>query len=115
MLTAALGWLGMGGTFVAYLLLARGRLGSESLGYALLNALGGILGGIASTLYGAWPSVASNVVWATIGMHSVVVALQRRTQTASADESWSSDAWQTDPWPATLELPVLDGTQDCLV
>lgn len=109
MLTAALGWLGMGGTFVAYLLLARGRLASESLGYALLNALGGILGGIASTLYGAWPSVASNVVWATIGIHSVVVALQRRTPAAATDATWPAD----DAWPATLELPALDG-QECL-
>jgi hypothetical protein len=110
MYAAALGWLGMGGTFAAYLLLAQGRLGAESLGYALLNALGGILGGIASVIYGAWPSVASNVVWATIGLHSVAMAVQRRTRVA-ADHPAS--AW--DPLPATLELPVLDGTQDCLV
>jgi hypothetical protein len=103
MLTAALGWLGMGGTFVAYLLLARGRLASESLGYAVLNTVGGLLGGAASTLYGAWPSVASNVVWATVGMHSVVVALQRR------------DRWAADSRPAADEVSILDGAEDCLV
>lgn len=108
MFAAALGWLGMGGTFVAYLLLAQGRLGAESLGYALLNALGGILGGIASVLYGAWPSVASNVVWATIGLHSVAMAVQRRTRVVPDHPGY-------EPLPATLELPVLDGTQDCLV
>ena len=86
MITAALGWLGMGGTFLAYLLLSRGRLASESLTYALLNTAGGILGGAASVLYGAWPSVASNLVWALVGMQSVAAALSQERATRRAAE-----------------------------
>jgi hypothetical protein len=78
MITAALGWLGMAGTFGAYVLLWRGRLASESLTYSLLNTVGGLLGGMASAAYGAWPSVASNLVWAAVGLHGVVTALRRR-------------------------------------
>lgn len=75
---AALGWIGTAGTFMAYLLLWRGRVGTESMTYALLNALGGLLAGTASVLYGAWPSAASNFVWAAIGLQSTVVVLRRR-------------------------------------
>lgn len=77
-MAAALGWIGTAGTFVAYLLLWRGRVGSESLVYALMNACGGLLAGAASVLYGAWPSAASNFVWAAIGVHSTMTALHRR-------------------------------------
>lgn len=75
---AALGWIGTTGTFVAYLLLWRGRVGSESLVYALMNTMGGLLAGTASALYGAWPSAVSNFVWAAIGIHSTIAALRRR-------------------------------------
>lgn len=75
---AALGWIGTAGTFLAYLLLWRGRVGSESFVYALMNALGGMLAGTASVLYGAWPSAVSNFVWAAIGIHSTVTALLGR-------------------------------------
>lgn len=80
MVAAALGWIGTAGTFVAYVLLWRGRVGSESLTYALMNASGGLLGGIASVMYGAWPSAASNFVWAVVGVHSTLVALRHRSQ-----------------------------------
>lgn len=78
----ALGWIGTTGTFVAYLLLWRGRVGSESLVYALMNAMGGLLAGTASVLYGAWPSAVSNFVWAAIGTHSTIAALRRRFRAA---------------------------------
>jgi len=58
MLAAALGWLGTAGTFLAYAMLWRGRLGSESRRYATLNMVGGLMGGSAAALYGAWPSAA---------------------------------------------------------
>lgn len=72
MLTAALGWLGTAGTFLAYALLWKGQLTSESRRYATLNTLGGLMGGSAAALYGAWPSAASNFAWAALGLHSMV-------------------------------------------
>jgi hypothetical protein len=88
--TAALGWLGMGGTFLAYLLLSRGRLASESFTYAMLNAVGGLLGGAASVAYGAWPSAVSNLVWAMLGLQSAVVASRRSARTSPCQD-WASD------------------------
>lgn len=79
MVAGALGWIGTMGTFLAYLLLWKGRVGSESLTYAVMNAFGGLLAGTASVLYGAWPSAASNFVWAAIGIQSAVVTVHRRT------------------------------------
>lgn len=85
MLAAALGWMGTAGTFGAYLLLWRGRVTSDSLTYALLNTVGGVLAGLASAWYGAWPSVASNAVWAAIGAHTVAsTVLGRRRATLVA-------------------------------
>lgn len=77
-MAAALGWIGTMGTFVAYLLLWRGHVGSGSIVYALMNAMGGLLGGTASLLYGAWPSAASNFMWAAIGVHSTLAAVRLR-------------------------------------
>jgi len=84
MLAASLGWLGTAGTFVAYLMLWRGRLTAQSRRYALLNVAGGLMAGAASASYGAWPSAFSNFVWAAVGLHSVVtVHLSRRTSSSA--------------------------------
>lgn len=72
MFAAAVGWLGMIGTFAAYVLQSRGQLMSTSLTYAVLNAFGGVLCAVSSAFYGAWPSVASNLVWAAVGFCSMV-------------------------------------------
>ncbi|KQX74524.1 hypothetical protein [Aeromicrobium sp. Root472D3] len=72
MTAALLGWLGTAGTLAAYGLLWRGRLTSTSRRYALLNLVGGLLAGTASGLYGAWPSAASNFIWAALGLHSML-------------------------------------------
>ena len=100
MLSAALGWLGMAGTFAAYLLLWRGRVASESLTYASLNAVGGLLAGAGSVLYEAWPSAASNFVWAAFGLHSIVVSIGRPT---------GATAEQPD------EVSLRNAPRDCLV
>ncbi|KRD14079.1 hypothetical protein ASE48_03370 [Mycobacterium sp. Root265] len=71
MIAATLGWVGTAGTLVAYLSLSRGWLSNASRRYAALNIVGGVLGGTASALYGAWPSAASNYAWAAIGAMSV--------------------------------------------
>lgn len=78
MVAAALGWLGTVGTFVAYVLLVRGRITAGSAQYAAMNVGGGVLAGSASAVYHAWPSVASNLVWAVVGAHTLLLALRRR-------------------------------------
>ena len=77
MLAAALGWMGTAGTLVAYLMLSRGRLAAESRMYASLNMVGGLLGGAACVLYGAWPSAAANFAWAGLGLHGMIKAFRR--------------------------------------
>ncbi|MBT0768778.1 hypothetical protein KIH74_07565 [Kineosporia sp. J2-2] len=79
-MAAMLGWLGTFGTFAAYLLLSRGSWTATSLRYSLLNAVGGTAGAIGSSLYGAWPSAVSNLLWAAIGTHAVVTTLLQRHQ-----------------------------------
>jgi len=82
MLAAWLGWLGTAGTFGAYVLLWRGRLSADSRKYAALNVVGGLLAGLASSIYGAWPSATSNFIWALVGMQSL---LQAATAELAAD------------------------------
>lgn len=78
MVAAALGWLGTVGTFVAYILLVRGRITAASTSYAAMNLGGSLFAGTASFFYHAWPSVASNVVWGAVGFHTLLVTLRRR-------------------------------------
>ena len=77
-IAAAMGWIGTIGTIGAYVMLSQGRWHSASLRYAALNGIGGLLAGGASAAYGAWPSVASNVVWSSVALHSAVVTLRER-------------------------------------
>lgn len=67
-----LGWAGTLATFAAYVFISRGLLHSASRRYIWMNIVGGLLGGTASSLYGAWPSVASNALWAVIGLHALL-------------------------------------------
>lgn len=78
LVAAALGWLGTLGTFIAYILLVRGRITPASSSYAAMNVLGGVFCGSASVVYHAWPSVASNFVWSAVGIHTLLVSLRRR-------------------------------------
>jgi hypothetical protein len=89
MIAALLGWLGTAGTFAAYAMLWRGHLESTSIRYAALNVVGGLLGGLGSAFYGAWPSVASNLVWAALGLHSVVSSRLEPRVEAAEDRSES--------------------------
>ncbi len=73
-----LGWMGTAGTFLAYVLLWRGRVMSTSLTYAAMNTVGGVLAGTAGALYGAWPVVASNVIWAGVGIQTLVMTVRAR-------------------------------------
>jgi hypothetical protein len=82
MIAAAMGWMGTLGTMGAYVMLSRGRWHSASLRYSALNGVGGLLGGTAGVIYGAWPCVGSNAIWTFVAAHSAVRTIQaRRTQT----------------------------------
>jgi hypothetical protein len=92
-IAAAMGWVGTFGSISAYLLLTQGRWQASSLRYAAVNGLAGVLAGSASAVYGAWPSVASNVLWSCIAVHSAIGTLRARHAASSA---------------AVLRLPVVD-------
>ena len=77
MIAAVLGWVGTIGTMMAYLLANRGRLSINSRRYAMANAVGGVLSGTASVLYGAWPSAAASFVWALVGAHALLIGVAR--------------------------------------
>ena len=78
MIAAALGWIGTFGTIGAYVLLSRGRWHATSIRYAALNGVGGLLGAAGSSLYGAWPSVASNLLWSCVAVQSLVLTYRER-------------------------------------
>ncbi len=78
MLALAMGWLGTIGSVGAYLLLSRGRWHATSLRYSALNGLAGVLGGCATAAYGAWPSVAANIVWTAIAVQAALTTLRER-------------------------------------
>lgn len=87
MLVAALGWLGTVGTFMAYAMLWKGSVTSESRRYAALNVAGGLMGGSACVLYGAWPSAASNFAWAALALYASIAAYLRRRPGLMASET----------------------------
>ena len=103
MIAAALGWVGTLGTMGAYVLLSRGHWHATSLRYAALNGVGGLLGAAGSTLYGAWPSVGSNLLWSCVAAHSIVVTCrERRTVRPGVVTELPCSSGQS-----TGELPVL--------
>ena len=73
MIAAAMGWIGTFGTIGAYVMLSRGSWHSASLRYA------------ASAAYGAWPSVASNLLWSGVAVHSAIVTVRTRRRRRPAD------------------------------
>ena len=77
-IAAAMGWIGTFGTIGAYVMLSRGHWHSASLRYAALNGIGGLLCGAASAAYGAWPSMASNLLWSGVALHSAVATVRAR-------------------------------------
>ena len=78
MIAAALGWFGTLGTIGAYILLSRGRWHATSLRYGALNGVAGLLGAAGSSLYGAWPSVASTLLWSCVAAHSTLLTYRER-------------------------------------
>lgn len=78
MIAAVLGWVGTVGLLATYVLASRGRLAVSSLKYASVNAVGGLLAGTASALYGAWPGATANFVWAVVGVHTLALCVHRK-------------------------------------
>lgn len=63
-----LGWIGAVCLLLAYFLVSRKKLAGDSLNYQLLNLVGGALLTTNSLYYGAFPSVAVNIVWIGIAL-----------------------------------------------
>lgn len=93
----ALGWIGTIGTFSAYVLIWRGWVDPSAKRYSFLNAAGGFMASAGALAYGAWPAVASNLVWGLIGVQGLLVALRRRSTARGAEE--------LAPGPAAPQLP----------
>ena len=106
MIAALMGWIGTLGSIGAYFMLMQGRWQAASLRYSVLNGLAGLLAGTASALYGAWPSAASNFLWAGIATHSVVgiVRARRRPRLAVVTGLPFRDP---DPEPVATEPALL--------
>jgi hypothetical protein len=113
MFATAMGWIGTVGTISAYVLLTRGYLNAGSVRYGVLNLLGGLLGAAGSTAYGAWPSVASNLIWAGVALQSVLVTVhaRRRSLTVIDPDPEPTPApardEDSDSWPDTLKMPAI--------
>ena len=103
MIAAALGWVGTVGTFGAYVLLSRGLWHATSIRYAALNGVAGLLGAMGSSLYGAWPSVVSNLLWSGVAAHSIVLIYLERRDARPAGPVEPN----TDPEPRTDDVLVL--------
>jgi hypothetical protein len=107
MIAAAMGWIGTAGSICAYVLLSQGRWHAQSLRYSALNGLAGVLAGGASAAYGAWPSVAANIVWTAIAVQSAATTLRsRRSRRALLEQVSSGDDHDPEP-PASPHLVLV--------
>lgn len=104
MVAAALGWVGTIGTIGAYVLLSRGLWHATSIRYAALNGVAGLLGAVGSSLYGAWPSVVSNLLWSAVAAHSIVATRRERRD---ARPHTDPAAHPADLGPREGDVPVL--------
>jgi hypothetical protein len=104
MIASAMGWIGTIGSICAYLLLSRGQWDATSLRYSFLNLVAGVLAGSASALYGAWPSVGSNVLWCAIAVHSAATTLRKRRASVALAERASFADRAGEPPPGDRQL-----------
>ncbi len=107
MIAAAMGWIGTVGSISAYLLLSRGRWHATSLRYSALNGVAGVLAASASAVYGAWPSVVSNLLWSCIALHSGVVTTLHRRRSLRLATVVPLPVADHDPEPPTGPQPIL--------
>ncbi len=81
-LVTALGWAGAVTCLYAYVQVTRGRWAPTSGRYQLANVVSGITLGAVAAASGVWPSAVTNLVWAVVGVHTVILALRARRQRA---------------------------------
>jgi hypothetical protein len=63
-----IGWIGAASLLLAYFLVSRKQVQGDSFNYQLLNLAGGGFLILNSFYYGAFPSVAVNLVWIGIAI-----------------------------------------------
>lgn len=102
-----LGWLGTIGTFTAYVLISRGWVSADALGYSALNAFGGLLGAAGAFTYGAWPALASNLVWGAMGAYGLIGGLRKRHAPGDPLTDWQPEHPATGALTSALVLPTL--------
>ena len=107
MIAAAMGWIGTAGSISAYVQLSRGRWHPTSLRYSALNGVAGVLCAAASAVYGAWPSVVSNLMWSAISLQSAVITLRERRRARRPAVVTRLPVLDPDPEPPTGPQPVL--------
>ncbi len=78
-LVDVIGWLGAASLLAAYALVSTKKLEGNSIAYQLLNLAGGIFLVINSSYYGAYPSVAVNVVWIGIAIYAMTSVARRKS------------------------------------
>jgi hypothetical protein len=78
----ALGWTGAVTCIVAYALVTRGTWAPTSRRFQLANIVGALLLTSVAARSHVWPSVASNVVWAAIGIQAMAMVARTRRSTA---------------------------------
>jgi len=78
LLVDVVGWMGVIGLLVAYGLVSAKRVEGDSVVYQVLNVVGSGLLIVNSFYYGAYPSVAINVLWIGIGGYTLLRVWQGR-------------------------------------
>lgn len=78
LLFEVLGWAGTIAVLAAYLLVSLKRMDADSVLYQVLNLFGALAILVNSSLHGAIPSAALNVVWMGIAGFALAGMLRRR-------------------------------------
>jgi hypothetical protein len=66
-----LGWAGAAALLTAYWMVSTQRTRGTAMAYQALNLIGSVLVLVNSLYYGAYPSVAVNLVWILIGVYAI--------------------------------------------
>lgn len=75
MLDDIIGWIGAGFVIAAYFLVSTKKLPPTSVTYQLMNLFGALGVGINVFVQGAYPSVAIQIVWASIAIYGLYKSL----------------------------------------
>lgn len=75
---SAVGWIGAGLFFAAYVMVSQGQLHASSRLYQGLNITGAIGLAIFNGSHNAFPSATLNLVWICIGVYTVMTRCRRQ-------------------------------------